>query len=97
MDVVAWVGLVVSWLLAAFVVKSVSVVLRVLKQARRLAEMSRDAAVRLAGNVSDDAAFAETERLAAELPDAVSGLPRGAAAARPPTSSISPGIGGWPS
>ncbi len=94
MDVVAWVGLVVSWLLLLLVVKFVFVVLRVLKQARRLAEMSRDAAVALAGNVSDEDSFAELERLAEQLPGAVRGLPRRGAAAQPRVSSISPGIGG---
>ncbi len=94
MDVVAWVGLVVSWVVVVLVVKLVFLVLRLLKQTRRLAQMSRDAAVRLADNFSHDEAFAEIEVLAAQLPDAVRGLPRGAAAARPGVSSVSPGIDG---
>ncbi len=94
MDVLVWVGLVVSWLLAVLVIKFVFLVLRVLKQARRLAEMSRDAAVGLAENVSSDESFAQLEVLAAQLPQALRGLPRGAAAARPPASSVSPGIEG---
>ena len=92
MDVLVWVGLVVSWLLLLLVIKFVFLVLRVLKQARRLAEMSRDAAVGLAQNVSSEESFAELELLAAQLPRAVQGLPRGAAAGRPPASSVSPGI-----
>jgi hypothetical protein len=70
-DVIAWTGLVVSWLLLLLVMKFVFLVLRVLKQTRRLAEMSRDAAVRLEHNLSDDEAFAALEALAAQLPDAV--------------------------
>ncbi len=93
-EVVAWAGLVVSWLLVLLVIKFVFLVLRVLKQARRLAEMSRQAAVGLDDNLSDDEAFAALEVLAAQLPDAVRGGPRGAAAARPRTSSLSPGLGG---
>ncbi len=97
MDVLVWVGLVVSWLSLLLVLKFVFLVLRVLKQARRLAEMSRDAAVGLAQNLSSEESFAELELLAARLPQAVQGLPRGAAARRPPASSVSPGIEGrWP-
>lgn len=92
MTVLAWVGLVVSWLLVTLVVKLVFVALRVLKHTRRLAEMSRDAAVRLADNVSDVDGFAELEVLAARLPDAVRGLPRGAADAQPNVSSVSPAL-----
>ncbi len=97
MDVLAWVGLVVSWLMIVFVMKFVFIVLRVLKQARRLAEMTRDASVSLAANVADDEAFAELELLAAQLPQAVRGLPPGAPGARPRVSSVSPGFGGRPS
>jgi hypothetical protein len=93
-DAIAWSGLVASWLLLLLVVKFVSIVLRVLKQTRRLAEMSRDSAVRLAENLADEDAFAQLELVAGQLPDAVRGLSRGAPAARPPTSSVSPGIGG---
>ena len=96
MEVLAWVGLVVSWLLLVLVVKAVFIVLRVLKQARRLAEMVRDAAVSLAANVSDDEAFAELELLAGQLGEAVRGLPPGASGARPRVSSVSPGLGGRP-
>lgn len=96
MEVVAWVGLVVSWLLLLFVMKFVFLLLRVLKQTRRLAEMSLGAAVRLADNLSGDE-FADLEHLATQLPDAVRGLPRGAAAAPPSVSSVSPGLGGRPS
>ncbi|MBW3555761.1 MAG: hypothetical protein KY454_02365 [Actinobacteria bacterium] len=94
MDVLAWVALVVSWLQVVLVVKFVFIVLRVLKQTRRLAEMSRDAAIALAHNLSDAEAFAELELLAAQLPRATAGLPDGAAAARPNVSSVSPGLGG---
>ncbi len=94
MEVLAWVGIVGSWLLLLLVMKLVFLVLRVLKQTRRLAEMSRDAVVHLAENLSDDGAFAELERLAAQLPDAVRGLPRRAADTRPGVSSVSPGLGG---
>ncbi len=48
MDVVAWAGLVLSWIGLVFLVKLVFIVLRVLKQIRRLAEMTRDAAAHLA-------------------------------------------------
>ncbi len=89
-----WIGLVACWLLVVLVLKFVFLVLRVLKHTRRLAQMSRDAAVGLADNLSDDEAFAELELLAAQLPEAVRGLPRGAAAVRPGVSSVSPGIGG---
>jgi biopolymer transport protein ExbB/TolQ len=94
MLVFAWVGLVVSWLLLVLVMKSVFLTLRLLKQTRELAEMTRDAAVHLADNLADDEAFAELELLAAQLPEAVRGLPPGAAAARPNLSSLSPGVGG---
>ena len=97
MDVLAWVGLVVSWLLLVLVVKTVFIVLRVLKQARRLAEMVRDAAVSLAANVSDDEAFAQLELLAGQLRPAVRGLPGGARDVSPRISSVSPGLGGHPS
>ncbi|MDP8954092.1 MAG: hypothetical protein M3N37_04085 [Actinomycetota bacterium] len=94
MDVVAWVGLIVSWLLLVLVVKFVFIVLRVLKQARRLAEMTRDAAASLAANVTHIEAFAELEVLAGQLHEAVRGLPPGTAGARPRVSSVSPGLGG---
>ncbi len=94
MDVLAWVGLAVCWLLVLLVIKFVFLALRVLKQTRRLAEMTRDAAVGLAGNLSDHGAFAELEVLAAQLPEAVRGLPRGVVAAPPRRSSLSPGIRG---
>lgn len=94
MDVVAWVGLITSWLALVLLVKFVFLVLRVLKQTRRLAEMTRDAAVHLADNLCDEQAFAQFERLWAELPSAVRGLPRGWHAARPNVSSLSPGIEG---
>jgi biopolymer transport protein ExbB/TolQ len=93
-EVLAWVGLVVSWILLVLVVKFVFLVLRLLKQTRRLGQMSRDAAVRLAENLSDDEAFAELEVLAAQLADAVRRLPPGATAAPTNSSSVSPGIGG---
>lgn len=93
MDVLVWTGLVVSWLLLVLLIKFVFLVLRVFKQARRLAEMSRDAAVGLARNVSSEESFAQLELRAAQLPQAVRGLPPGAAA-RPPASSVSPGIEG---
>jgi len=92
-EVLAWVGIVSSWLLLLLVMKLVFLVLRVLKQTRRLAEMSRNAVVRLAENLSDDEAFAELERLAAQLPEAVRGLPQRAAGTRPRVSSVSPGLG----
>ncbi|MBW3557829.1 MAG: hypothetical protein KY454_12930 [Actinobacteria bacterium] len=94
MDVIAWIGLAVSWLLVLLLVKFVFIVLRVLKQTRRLAQMSRDAAEGLADNLSNDTVFTELELLAAQLPEAVAGIPRGAAAARPNVSSVSPGLGG---
>lgn len=93
MDVIAWTGLVVSWLMVLLVMKFLSLFLRVLKQTRRLAEMSQDAAVALRDNLSDAEAFAALEALAAHLPEAVRGLPKGAAA-RPRVSSLSPGLGG---
>lgn len=94
MEVLAWFGLVISWVLLVLVVKFVFLVLRVLKQIRRLTEMSRDAAELLAANLSDVESFAELELLAAQLPLAVRGLPPREADARPAVSSVSPGIGG---
>lgn len=96
MEVVAWAGLVLSWIGLVFLVKLLFISLRVLKQIRRLAEMARDAAVGLADNLADEERLAEMERLAGELTDAVAGLPSGAAAARPYVSSISPGVGRFP-
>jgi hypothetical protein len=93
-DVVAWAGLVLSWIGLVFLVKLVFIVLRVLKQTRRLAEMTRDAAAHLAENLTGDEAFGELELLAAQLPDAVRNMPAGSAAARPNVSSLSPGIRG---
>jgi hypothetical protein len=94
MDVIAWVALLFSWLLILLVVKYAFLTLRVLKQIRRLAEMSRDAAVSLGANLAGADAFAEVERLAAELPGAVQGLPRSRIASIANRSSVSPGIGG---
>ncbi len=97
MEVVAWTGLVLSWIGLVFLVKLVFICLRVLKQIRRLVEMTRDAAAHLAENLTSDEAFAELELLTAQLPAAVRGIPRDAAAARPRVSSLSPGIpGGFP-
>ncbi len=94
MEVLGWVALVTSWFLLILVLKFVFLVLRVLKQTRRLAEMSRDAARHLMDNLADEQAFIELERLAEQLPDAVRGLPRGGVAASSRVSSVSPGIGG---
>lgn len=94
MEVVAWVGLVVSWLLLVLIVKLVFVALRVLKNMRRLAEMTRDAARNLADNVSDNEAFARLELLAGRLAQAVGRLPASSDVARPRVSSVSPGLGG---
>lgn len=94
MNVLAWLGLVVSWLLLALVLKFVILVLRVLKDIRLLAQMTRDTAVLLADHVCDDETFAQLELLARQLPDAVRGLPAAAAAVSPPVSSVSPGLGG---
>jgi HAMP domain-containing protein len=93
-EVVAWVGLLGSWLALVVILKLVFLMLRVLKQIRRLVEMTRDAARHLADNVDDEQAFAEFELLLGELPDAVGRLPLRAAAARPNVSSLSPGIAG---
>lgn len=94
MRVIAWLALVGSWLLIVLVLKYVFIVLRVLKQIRRLAEMSRDAAVQLAANVAGAESLAELELLAERLPVAVRALPPWAAEAKPPVSSVSPGLGG---
>ncbi len=94
MQVVAWAGLVLSWIGLLFLVKLVFICLRVLKQIRRLAEMTRDAATHLAENLTGEEAFGELELLAAQLPAAVRGIPPGAAAARPRVSSLSPAIPG---
>jgi hypothetical protein len=94
MDVVAWAGLVLSWIGLVFLVKMIFIVLRVLKQTRRLAEMTRDAAVHLADNLAEEAAFGELELLLEQLAPAVRALPPGASAARARVSSLSPGIGG---
>ncbi len=97
MELIAWLGLITSWLGVVLLLKFVFLVLRVLKQTRRLAQMTRDAAVHLGDNLSEDAAFAELAVLAAQLPGAVGALARGAGA-RPNVSSLSPGIrGGFPS
>jgi len=93
MEVLGWVALVTSWVLLTLLLKFVFLVLRVLKQTRRLAEMSRDAARHLMDNLGDEQAFIELERLSEQLPDAVRELPAGADAA-PRVSSVSPGIGG---
>jgi type VI protein secretion system component VasK len=93
-DVVAWVGLVLSWIGLLFLVKLVFICLRVLKQIRRLAEMTRDAATHLADNLAGEEAFAELELLAQQLAPAVRGIPRGAGTRRPRVSSLSPGIPG---
>jgi hypothetical protein len=93
-EVVAWAGLVLSWIGLLFLVKLVFMCLRVLKQIRRLAEMTRDAAAHLAGNLEGEESFAELELLAAGLAKAVQALPPGAAAARGTVSSVSPGIPG---
>ncbi len=94
MNVVAWAGLVLSWIGLLFLVKLVFICLRVLKQIRRLAEMTRDAATHLADNLAGEEAFAEVELLADQLSAAVRGLPTGASAARPSVSSLSPGVPG---
>jgi hypothetical protein len=93
-EVVAWAGLVLSWIGLLFLVKLVFICLRVLKQIRRLAEMTRDAAAHLADNLAGEEEFGELELLAGQLPAAVRGLPPGARASRPKVSSLSPGIPG---
>jgi HAMP domain-containing protein len=93
-EVVAWAGLVLSWIGLLFLVKLVFISLRVLKQIRRLAEMTRDAAAHLADNLAGEQAFDELEQLAAELYSAVGGIAPAATAARPNVSSLSPGIAG---
>jgi hypothetical protein len=93
-EVVAWAGLILSWIGLLFLVKLVFMCLRVLKQIRRLAQMTRDAAAHLTDNLEGEKSFAELELLAAQLTTAVRGLPPGAAAARPRVSSLSPGIPG---
>jgi hypothetical protein len=96
-DVVAWAGLALSWIGLVLLLKLVFMVLRVLKQIRRLAEMTRDAAAHLAENLTSEEAFGELELLAAQLPATVRKLPEGSAAARPRVSSVSPGVpGGFP-
>ncbi len=94
MGVVAWAGLVLSWIGLVFLVKLVFMCLRVLKQIRRLAQMTRDATVHLAGNLAGEESFAELELLAVQLTSAVRGIPPDAAAARPGVSSLSPGVPG---
>ena len=92
MEVVAWIGLVTSWLALLLILKLVFMVLRVLKQIRRLTEMTRDAARNLADNVADTSAFAELELLAAALTGAVRRLPIAAEDEAPRMSSVSPGL-----
>lgn len=94
MEVVAWAGLVLSWIGLVFLVKLVFMCLRVLKNIRRLAQMTRDAAAHLAGNLAGEESFAELELLAVQLTSAAQGIPPEAAAARPKVSSISPGVAG---
>jgi hypothetical protein len=93
-EVVAWAGLVLSWIGLIFLVKLVFMCLRVLKQIRRLAEMTRDAAAHLADNLTGEESFADLELLAGELTAAVREIPTGAAEARGRVSSLSPGIPG---
>jgi hypothetical protein len=93
-EVVAWAGLVLSWIGLIFLVKLVFMCLRVLKQIRRLAQMTRDATAHLADNLAGEESFGELERLAEQLTSAVQAIPREAAVARPRVSSISPGIPG---
>ena len=92
MEVVAWIGLGASWLGLLLILKLVFMVLRVLKQIRRLAEMTRDAARHLGDNVADTSAFAELELLAAALVGAVRRLPVSADDDGPVMSSVSPGL-----
>ena len=92
MEVVAWLGLVTSWVALLLILKLVFMVLRVLKQIRRLAEMTRDAARHLADNVADTSSFAELELLAAALQGAVRRLPLAAEDEGPRMSSVSPGL-----
>jgi hypothetical protein len=93
-EVVGWAGLVLSWIGLLFLVKLVFMCLRVLKQIRRLAEMTRDAAAHLADNLAGEKSLGELEQLAEQLTSAARGIPPEAAAARPRVSSISPGIPG---
>jgi HAMP domain-containing protein len=92
-EVVAWVGLLVSWLGLLVILKLVLITLRVLKQIRRLAEMTRDAARHLADNVADERAFTELELLAGGLAQAIRRLPLSADDVAPRMSSVSPGLG----
>jgi hypothetical protein len=93
-EVVAWAGLVLSWIGLVLLVKLVFMCLRVLKQIRRLAEMTRDAAAHLADNLAGEQSFAELELLAGQLTSAVRAIPPEAAAALPRVSSLSPGVPG---
>jgi type VI protein secretion system component VasK len=94
LDVVAWAGLILSWIGLIFLVKLVFICLRVLKQIRRLAEMTRDAAAHLADNLAGEETFEELEPVAEQLAAAVRGIPPGARAGRPRVSSLSPGVPG---
>ncbi|MBW3619798.1 MAG: hypothetical protein KY461_06095 [Actinobacteria bacterium] len=91
-DVVAWVGLLGSWVALLAILKLVFLTLRVLQELRQLADMTRDAARQLADNVADEQAFAALEQLAGGLAGAVRGLPLSAAARPPRVSSLSPGL-----
>lgn len=96
MEVVAWGGLVTCWLALLLILKLVFMTLRVLKQIRRLAEMTRDAATAVRDNVSQPQAFAELELLAAALAGAVRRLPVSADDEGPRVSSVSPGLRAGP-
>lgn len=84
------------WLALLLILKLVFMTLRVLKQIRRLAEMTRDAARHLADNVADTSAFAELEQLAGALTGAVRRLPVSADDQAPRMSSVSPGLRAGP-
>lgn len=70
MDAVAWIGLVASWLAVVLILKLLVVALRVLKNIRRLAELSLEAATAMSTNLSAADRFAELDDLSEQLGDA---------------------------
>lgn len=79
MEAVAWIGLVGSWLALILILKLLVVALRVLKNIRRLAELTLDAATGMSTNLAGADRSAELDDLSAQLADAGRALASAAA------------------
>ncbi len=77
-QVVWWIGLIGALILTLVILKEAALLLRVLRDIHQLAELTREAARGVAGNVGVAPKLAGAPQLALELRDSVHGLARAA-------------------